>query len=83
VVKVWTLDTNRRTFRDCEEFLYSSLFLAPWQTLKALSQSFGHHLRHGFPGFPSDGRGETMSLWILDIERPHGLIFTTRPNALI
>jgi hypothetical protein len=83
VVKVWTFHTSRSTFRDCEEFLNSSLFLAPLKTLKALSQSFGHHMRDGFPGFPSDGRGETVSLWILDIERSHGLISTTLPNALI
>jgi hypothetical protein len=82
VVKVWTFGTGRGTFRDCKEFLYSSLSLAARQTIKALSQSFGHHMRHRFPGFPSNGRGETVSLWVLDIERSHGLISTTRPNAL-
>jgi hypothetical protein len=82
VVKIWTFDTSRGSSRDCKEFLYSSLSLAAWQTIKALSQSFGYHTRHHFPGFPSNGRGETVSLWILDIERSHGLILTNLPNAL-
>lgn len=34
--------------------------------LAAIADSrFGHHMRHGFPGFPSDGRSETVSLSIL------------------
>jgi hypothetical protein len=75
VVKIWTFDTGRRTFRDCKEFLYSSPSLAAWQTLKALSQSFGHHTRHSLSSFLSDGRSEPVSLWIFYIERSHDFPF--------
>jgi hypothetical protein len=80
MVKIGTFDISRSTFRDCTEFFDSSLSLAAWQTLKALSQSFGHHTRHGFPCFSSDGRGETVSLRIFDVERSHGFLSVLTSN---
>jgi hypothetical protein len=75
MINVWAFDIGRGPFRDRAEFLYPGLSLEAWQTLKAFSQSFSHHMGHGFSGFLSYRCRETMRLRILDVKRPHGDLF--------
>jgi hypothetical protein len=68
VVKIGMFHVSRGPFRDGAQFRHAGLSLTAGQTLKAFAQSFRHHTGHGFSSFLGYRCGETVRLWILDIQ---------------